>query len=99
MSLTPVSARCWAADRAALIGYLPAGFPTVEGSKQYLAAMLDAGCDLVEVGLPFSDPVMDGPTIQAAADTALRNGFRVRDLFSVVETISAAGGRAVVMTY
>ncbi|MCP3797678.1 tryptophan synthase subunit alpha [Allokutzneria sp. A3M-2-11 16] len=98
-SLTQMFADCRAADRAALIGYLPAGFPTVEGSQQYLAAMLDAGCDLVEVGLPFSDPVMDGPTIQAAADTALRNGFRVRDLFTTVESISAAGGRAVVMTY
>ncbi|SDM89037.1 tryptophan synthase, alpha chain [Allokutzneria albata] len=99
MSLAQMFADCRAADRAALIGYLPAGFPTVEGSTQYLTAMLDAGCDLVEVGLPFSDPVMDGPTIQAAADTALRNGFRVRDLFTTVESISAAGGRAVVMTY
>ncbi|GAA4025497.1 tryptophan synthase subunit alpha [Allokutzneria multivorans] len=98
-SLTQMFADCRAADRAALIGYLPAGFPTVEGSKQHLAAMLDSGCDLVEVGLPFSDPVMDGPTIQDAAETALRNGFRVHDLFSVVESISASGGRAVVMTY
>ncbi|MFB9903247.1 tryptophan synthase subunit alpha [Allokutzneria oryzae] len=97
--LTQMFADCRAQDRAALIGYLPAGFPTVEGSQQHLAAMLDSGCDLVEVGLPFSDPVMDGPTIQAAADTALGNGFRVRDLFSVVESISSAGGRAVVMTY
>ncbi|MCP2257029.1 tryptophan synthase, alpha chain [Streptoalloteichus tenebrarius] len=85
--------------RAALVGYLPAGFPTVERSRRTLAAMLDAGCDLVEVGVPYSDPVMDGPTIQAAADEALRNGFRLRDLFSVVESVASAGGHAVVMTY
>ncbi|SHF31908.1 tryptophan synthase subunit alpha [Streptoalloteichus hindustanus] len=88
-----------AEGRAALVGYLPAGFPTVEGSRRVLSAMLDAGCDLVEVGVPYSDPVMDGPTIQAAAEGALRNGFRLRDLFSVVETVASAGGHAVVMTY
>ena len=61
--------------------------------------MIDGGCDLVEVGLPFSDPVLDGPVIQHAAQTALAGGFRVRDLFGIVETITAAGGRSVVMTY
>jgi len=85
--------------RAALIGYLPAGYPTVDRSKQLFGALLDAGCDLVEVGMPFSDPVLDGPTIQAASDAALRAGFRLRELFGVVESIAAAGGRAVVMTY
>jgi len=85
--------------RPALVGYLPAGFPTVEGSKDLLAAMIDGGADLVEVGVPYSDPVMDGPTIQAAAETALRGGFRLKHLFEVVESVSARGGRAVVMTY
>src|SRR5918998_5795404 len=61
--------------------------------------MVEGGCDLLEVGIPYSDPVMDGPTIQAAADTALRAGFRLREVFSVVERVAAAGGRAVVMTY
>ena len=61
-------------------------------------AMIDGGCDLVEVGLPFSDPVLDGPVIQHAAQTALAGGFRIRDLFGVVEAVTAAGGRAVVMT-
>ncbi|HEX6341683.1 tryptophan synthase subunit alpha [Umezawaea sp.] len=97
--LAPVFDQCRAEDRAALIGYLPAGYPTVEGSKDTLRTMVDSGCDLVEVGLPFSDPVMDGPTIQVAAEQALRAGFRVRDLFGVVESVAAAGGRAVVMTY
>lgn len=97
--LDPVFAACRAESRAALIGYLPAGYPTVEGSKDVLRTMVSSGCDLVEVGLPFSDPVMDGVTIQRAAEQALRGGFRVRDLFGVVESVAAAGGRAVVMTY
>jgi len=88
-----------AEGRGALVGYLPAGYPTVARSAELLRAMLDSGCDLVEVGVPYSDPVMDGPTIQAAADRALRGGFRLRDLFRVVEEVSSAGGRAVVMTY
>ncbi|KAA2258734.1 tryptophan synthase subunit alpha [Solihabitans fulvus] len=90
---------CRAERRAALIGYLPAGYPTVPGSKELLGAMVASGCDLVEVGVPFSDPVMDGPTIQAAAEEALRAGFRLSELFGVVDSIASAGGRAVVMTY
>jgi tryptophan synthase alpha chain len=88
-----------AEGRAALVGYLPAGYPTVDGSVEMLSALVEGGCDLVEVGVPYSDPVMDGPTIQAAADIALRGGVRLRDMFRVVERVSAAGGRAVVMTY
>ncbi|GDY33515.1 tryptophan synthase subunit alpha [Gandjariella thermophila] len=98
-SLATMFDACRAEDRAALIGYLPAGYPTVEDAKRLLAVLLDSGGDLVEVGLPFSDPVMDGPTIQAASDRALRGGFRVRDLFTTVESVARAGGRAVVMTY
>lgn len=97
--LASVFSTCRSESRAALIGYLPAGYPSVEGSKDVLKTMVSAGCDLVEVGLPFSDPVMDGVTIQRAAEQALRGGFRVRDLFGVVESVTAAGGRAVVMTY
>ena len=90
---------CRDEGRAALIGYLPAGYPTVDGSVDLLSALVDGGCDLLEVGVPYSDPVMDGPTIQAAAETALRAGTRLRDVLSVVERVSAAGGRAVVMSY
>lgn len=97
--LAPLFDACAAERRAALIGYLPAGFPTVDGSLALLRAMLDGGCDLVEVGVPYSDPVLDGPTIQAAADTALRGGARMRDVLAVVESIAGSGGRAVVMTY
>jgi tryptophan synthase alpha chain len=97
--LAPLFEACAAQHRAALIGYLPAGYPTLEGSRALLHAMLDGGCDLVEVGVPYSDPVLDGPTIQAAADAALRGGVRLRDVLSVVESIAARGGRAVIMTY
>ena len=81
-----------AEGRAALVGYLPAGFPTVDASAELLTAMIDGGCDLVEVGLPFSDPVLDGPVIQAAAETRSPHGFRLRDMFAIVERVTAAGG-------
>jgi tryptophan synthase alpha chain len=99
MSAQDVFDECRADGRGALVGYLPAGYPTVDGSVELLSAMVDGGCDLLEIGVPYSDPVIDGPTIQAAAETALRAGTRLRDVFSVVERVSAAGGRAVVMTY
>ncbi|HEX3785771.1 MAG TPA: tryptophan synthase subunit alpha [Pseudonocardiaceae bacterium] len=88
-----------AEGRAALAGYLPAGYPSVEGSREAFAALVDGGCDIVEIGVPFSDPVLDGPTIQAASGAALSAGFRLRELFGLVESVSSAGGRAVVMTY
>ncbi|OBG80212.1 tryptophan synthase subunit alpha [Mycobacterium sp. NS-7484] len=90
---------CRAEGRAALIGYLPTGFPDVQTSIAAMTAMVESGCDLVEVGVPYSDPGMDGPTIAAAAEAALAGGVRVRDTLTAVEAISNAGGRAVVMTY
>lgn len=97
--LEPLFAACGAERRAALVGYLPAGYPDLGTSQRLFAAVLDGGCDLVEVGVPYSDPVMDGPTIQAATGTALRAGVRMADVLAVVESVAAAGGRAVVMTY
>ncbi|HEX5114998.1 MAG TPA: tryptophan synthase subunit alpha [Pseudonocardiaceae bacterium] len=88
-----------AEGRAALIGFLTAGFPTLDGSKRALATMVESGCDVVEIGMPFSDPVMEGPTIQVSSERALRNGFKLRDLFGVVESVAAGGGRPLVMTY
>ena len=85
--------------RAALVGYLPAGFPSVDGSIDALRVMVDAGCDVIEVGLPYSDPVMDGPTIQAAAQQALEQGIRTRDVLRVVEAVADTGVATVVMTY
>jgi len=86
-------------DRAALVGYLPAGFPDVQGGIDAILAMVDAGCDVIEVGLPYSDPVMDGPTIQAAAQQALDRGVRTADVLRTVEAVAATGTPTVVMTY
>ena len=69
-----------AEDRAALIAYLPAGFPTVDGGIDAIKAVFDGGADVVEVGLPHSDPVLDGPVIQTADDIALRGGVRIADV-------------------
>jgi tryptophan synthase alpha chain len=87
------------ADRPALVGYLPAGFPTVPGGIVALEAMVDAGVDVVEIGLPYSDPVMDGPVIQRAAEIALAGGVRTRDVLSTVEAVAATGVPALIMTY
>ena len=85
--------------RAALIGYLPAGFPTVAGGIAAIRAMVDAGVDALEIGLPYSDPVMDGPTIQRAAQQALDGGVRIRDVLATVEAAAATGTPTLVMTY
>ena len=86
-----VLARCRAEGRAALIGYLPVGCPNVEGSIEAMVAMVEAGVDIVEVGVPYSDPVMDGPLIQAAAAAALEAGTRVDDVFTATAAVREAG--------
>lgn len=97
--LAELFSSCRRDNRAALIGYLPTGYPDVPASVSAMTALVESGCDLVEVGVPYSDPGMDGPTIATASEVALRGGVRVRDTLAAVEAISAAGGRAVVMTY
>jgi tryptophan synthase alpha chain len=91
--------RTRAEGRAALVGYLPAGFPDVPGGIDAMRVMVDSGCDVIEVGLPYSDPVMDGPTIQAAAQQALEGGIRTSDVLRTVEAVAATGTPTVVMTY
>lgn len=86
-------------NRAALIGYMPAGFPTKEECIQAIQAMVDGGVDAVEIGYPYSDPVMDGPVIQAAAQLCLENGTCAADVFDIVEATVAMGVPTVVMTY
>ncbi|MFR9795611.1 tryptophan synthase subunit alpha [Streptomyces sp. MS06] len=89
-----------AEGRSALIAYLPAGFPTVDGGIEAIKAVLDGGADIVEVGLPHSDPVLDGPVIQTADDIALRGGVRIADVMRTVREAHAATGKPVlVMTY
>jgi tryptophan synthase alpha chain len=85
--------------RAALIGYLPAGFPTVDGAIAAALAMAAAGVDILEIGLPYSDPVMDGPVIAEAVHRALTAGTKVADVLRTVEAVTAAGVPALVMTY
>lgn len=88
-----------AANRAALIGYIPAGFPTIEGCKAAIDVLVEAGFDAIEIGYPYSDPVMDGPIIQEAADLALRNGVKAKDVMSTLAHASQSGAAALVMTY
>ena len=86
--------------RAALVGYLPAGFPTVDGGIAACTALLEGGCDIVEVGLPHSDPVLDGPVIQTAVDVALRGSVRIAGVLRTVrETHAATGAPVLCMTY
>ena len=99
MSVSTAFDKARAEGRAALVGYLPAGFPDVDGGIDAIRAMVDAGCDVIEVGLPYSDPVMDGPTIQAAAQQALDGGVRTRDVLRTVEAVAATGAPTVMMTY
>ena len=92
-----------ATGRSALVGYLPVGFPSVPGSLAALRALTgegdSPGVDMVEVGIPYSDPVIDGVTVQRAGTAALQRGFRTRDVFAGVEAVTATGTPAVVMTY
>jgi tryptophan synthase alpha chain len=78
---------------------MPAGFPTVEDSIASMIAMHEAGCDVIEVELPYSDPVMDGPVIQKASDIALAAGVRTRDTLHIIESVAKAGAPVVLMTY
>ncbi|MEK9908626.1 MAG: tryptophan synthase subunit alpha, partial [Aquiluna sp.] len=76
-----------AQGRGSLIGYFPAGYPTVDDSVAALVAMAQEGCDILEVGVPYSDPVMDGAVIQRATEKALANGFRLSNLFEVIQKV------------
>nr|WP_202555346.1 tryptophan synthase subunit alpha [Streptomyces sp. SID4950] len=98
--LSDTLAAAKAEDRAALVAYLPAGFPTVDGGIEAVKAVLDGGADIVEVGLPHSDPVLDGPVIQTADDIALRGGVKIADVLRTVREAHRATGKPVlVMTY
>ncbi|MFL6063131.1 MAG: tryptophan synthase subunit alpha [Friedmanniella sp.] len=92
-----------AQGRGALVGFLHVGYPDVPQSLKALRALtgegFGPGVDLVEVGMPYSDPMMDGVTIQQAGTRALERGVRTRDAFAAVEAVAATGTPAVVMTY
>lgn len=96
-------AQAKAENRAALVGYLPVGYPDVAGSIDAMRALCEGddgvGVDMVEVGMPYSDPVLDGVTIQTATTKALARGVRTRDVFTAVEAVAASGTAATVMIY
>jgi tryptophan synthase alpha chain len=88
-----------AEDRAALVAYLPAGFPSVEGAIEAAVAIAEAGADVIEIGLPYSDPLMDGPVIQEAVYRALTGGTHVTDVLATVRAVASTGVATLVMTY
>ena len=92
-------ARARAEGRAALIGYLPVGYPDVPRSIEAMVALVEGGADAVEIGVPYSDPGMEGPVIQEAMDVAVRAGVGLRDVFGAVRAIADAGAVPVVMSY
>lgn len=98
-ALEDVFGRCRAEGRAALVAYLPAGYPDLPTSLDAYRAVVEAGADVVEVGVPYTDPLMDGPVIQAATEQALHSGFRFADTLTCVGAVAAAGGVPVVMSY
>lgn len=88
------------AGSGALIGYLPVGFPDLDTSIDAAVALAEHGVDVIELGVPYSDPVLDGLVIQEATTEALRAGFRLRDVFTAVERIRARVDVPIlVMTY
>jgi len=98
-ALSDKLAKARADGRAALIGYLPVGFPDVDASIEGMRAVVAGGADVIEVGVPYSDPVMDGPVIQAAADVAVRRGTGLADALRAVAAVADAGAAAVIMSY
>jgi tryptophan synthase alpha chain len=86
--------------KGSLVGYFPAGYPSVEASIEAAVAMCEDGVDVLELGVPYSDPVMDGPVIQAATLTALEQGFKLKQIFDVVRGVTERVDTPVlVMTY
>lgn len=88
-----------AENRAALMIYLPVGYPTLEVSITAARTAIEAGADIIELGLPYTDPGMDGPVIEAAAQASLAGGTKISDVFEAVREVSATGAPTLVMTY
>ena len=89
-----------AAGSGALVGYLPVGFPNLQTSIDAAVALVENGVDIIELGLPYSDPVMDGPVIQKATQAALADGFKLGHGFEALAAITArVDAPILVMTY
>ena len=89
--------RARAENRAALIPYLCAGDPDLDTTYELVLAVADAGADIIELGMPFSDPTADGPVIQRASERALRSGTTMRGVLSLVERIRKQSDIAIVL--
>jgi tryptophan synthase alpha chain len=85
--------------RAALIAYLPVGYPDVDASITAMVAAVEGGADAIEIGVPYSDPGIDGPVIQEAVDVAVRAGVGMPDVLRAVSAVADAGAVPVVMSY
>lgn len=90
-ALEVMFARAKAQNRAAFLPYFPIGYPNYAASLATIKALADAGVDGFEIGIPFSDPIADGPTIQAATQVALENGATVRRCLEAVRTLRTQG--------
>lgn len=100
MGAQDVFSRNKASGKPTLVGYFPAGYPSVEESVAACVAMCENGVDILELGVPYSDPVMDGAVIQSATEEALSNGFKLSMLFELISKIAARVSTPIlVMTY
>jgi tryptophan synthase alpha chain len=100
MSRTEATLRANKSTGGSLIGYFPIGYPTIDDSIEAAVAMCESGVDVLELGIPYSDPVMDGLVIQKATEEALENGFRLADAFDAIKKItSRVQAPVLVMTY
>src|SRR5438093_11664094 len=87
-------ARARAERRAAFMPFWTIGFPDLLTSLAMIEMLSEVGADAIEIGVPFSDPLADGPTVQHSSQTALANGIRLADCIEAVRTLRARGGTA-----
>ena len=98
-TLEKMFAKAKTENRAALIGYLPAGYPDQKSSAKIIKSMIDGGVDAIEIGYPYSDPVMDGPVIQAASEEAIKNGAGAKEVFELLRITAQHKVPAMIMSY
>lgn len=89
--------KCRREERAALVLFLTCGFPNIDVTRQVLSVIEEAGCDLLELGVPFSDPIADGPVIQKASTIALENGASFPQALETVRTFRETSGMPVIL--
>lgn len=89
MSSTEATLKANRESGGSLIGYFPLGYPSLEESVEAAVAMCESGVDVLELGIPYSDPVMDGIVIQEATQIALANGFKLKDTFDAVRSVTS----------